>query len=415
VFEEFRTFFREMDQRVKVTIAGIGIQNWSQSLTGQYNTLYARDLGANPVALGVLNSINTAVSSIVSVPVGWATERYSMKKVMLLGLSCVFISVVIYALAGNWWLLIPAIILGILVRLSPLTDIILVNYTKPEQSGTVMGLSRTIWAVPAIFAPITAAVVVGSFGGINAQGIRPLYVIQLALTLFVFFFMAAKLPTLQSQEKGKAQSRRSDFVQDFRELFKGEKALKRWIVIWIIASFGWRVSGPFVPLWMVEVKGATPYILGLTGTVSSIISVFLPVFAGRLADRIGRKRAYYVLSPFSYVGTILLIVAPSPEYLMLYGLLQGIGQASFIPFVTMHWEIVPEEKRGRWYGIEGFINIFAIPAALLGGILWQQGFMKEVLFLPIMLQVLVAIPIMITVPETLKRDNTRGSKEMTIR
>jgi FSR family fosmidomycin resistance protein-like MFS transporter len=413
VFEEFRTFFREMDQRVKVTIAGIGIQNWSQSLTGQYNTLYARDLGANPVALGVLNSINTAVSSIVSVPVGWATERYSMKKVMLLGLSCVFISVVIYALAGNWWLLIPAIILGILVRLSPLTDIILVNYTKPEQSGTVMGLSRTIWAVPAIFAPITAAVVVGSFGGINAQGIRPLYVIQLALTLFVFFFMAAKLPTLQSQEKGKAQSRRSDFVQDFRELFKGEKALKRWIVIWIIASFGWRVSGPFVPLWMVEVKGATPYILGLTGTVSSIISVFLPVFAGRLADRIGRKRAYYVLSPFSYVGTILLIVAPSPEYLMLYGLLQGIGQASFIPFVTMHWEIVPEEKRGRWYGIEGFINIFAIPAALLGGILWQQGFMKEVLFLPIMLQVLVAIPIMITVHETLKRDNTRGSKEMT--
>ena len=392
-----------MDQRVKVTIAGIGIQNWSQSLTGQYNTLFARDLGANPVALGVLNSINTAVSSIVSVPVGWAAERYSMKKVMLLGLSCVFISAAIYALAGNWWLLIPAIILGILVRLSPLTDIILINYTKPEQSGTVMGLSRTIWAVPAIFAPITAAVVVASSGGINAQGIRPLFIIQLALGLFVFFFMAVKLPMPQRQEKTPGRVKRSGFIQDFRDLFQGEKALKRWIVIWIIAAFSWSVSGPFEPIWMVEMKGATPYIFGLMGTVSSIVSVFLPVFAGRLADRIGRKRAFYVLSPFSYLGTILLIIAPTPEYLILFGLLQGIGQASFIPFITMHWEMVPQEKRGRWYGIEGFINLFTIPAALLGGILYHQGFMKEVLFLPILLQILVAIPIMITVPETLKR------------
>jgi MFS family permease len=278
-----------------------------------------------------------------------------------------------------------------------------------------MGLSRTIWAIPAIFAPITAAVVVASFGGINAQGIRPLYYIQLALAVFVFVFMAIKLPTLQRPQETHERSRPSDFIQDFRELFRGEKGLKRWIVIWIIASFGWSVSGPFVPLWMVEVKGATPYILGLMGTISSTISVFLPVLAGRLADRIGRKRAYYLLSPFSYLGTILLIVAPKAEYLMLYGLLEGIGQASFIPFVTMHWEMVPEEKRGRWYGIEGFINIFAIPAALLGGILWQQGFMKEVLFLPIMLQLLVAIPIMITVPETLKRDDTGRSKEITSR
>jgi hypothetical protein len=100
------------------------------------------------------------------------------------------------------------------------------------------------------------------------------------------------------------------------------------------------------------------------------------------------------------------------EYLIVVGILGYIGLAggggglsgvSFIPFITMNFEMVSEEKRGRWLGILGFFNILSFPISILGGLMWQQGMMVEVLLLPILLEVLIAIPILRTVPDTLNQ------------
>jgi len=416
LLERFWKFFKELDRRVKVIIVGTGIQNWSQSFSSQYNQLYARDLGAEYVEIGFLNSIGAAIASIVSVPLGWVTEKYSIKKVMLLGLTCSIVSSIIYALAGDWWILIPAFILGSITMriINPLTDVIFITCTRPEQSGTVMGLSRLVWGMLNVFAPMTAAIIVASFGGINAKGIRPLYSIQLLLTIFVFLFIAKKLealPTHVDQKKDRFGSERVGLIEDFRELFKGERWLKRWMALRIIRQFGMRIAMPFTTLWIVNVKGADPYILGIMGTASIVMSSFLQIPAGRLADKIGRKKVFFLLRPISYLGTFLLILAPRPEYLIVVGLLGAVGMlggaggVSFTPFITMHWEMVPGEKRGRWFGVEGIMNVSAIPATILGGILWQYGFMREVLLLPILLESLIVIPILITVPDTLGRND----------
>ena len=75
----------------------------------------------------------------------------------------------------------------------------------------------------------------------------------------------------------------------------------------------------------------------------------------------------------------------------------------FTPFITMFWEIVPHEKRGRWFGIEGLLNITAIPASLVGGLLWERGFTMEVMLLPILLELLIVLPLFASIPETLAR------------
>jgi len=418
LFKRPLKFLRELDGRIKVAIAGTGIQNLGQNLTGQYNQLYAVDLGADAVELGLLNSISAIISSIVSIPLGWATEKYGVKKVMLLGFVCAAVSATIFASAWGWWILIPAFILGRgLVRIMPLTDIIFITSTKPSLRATVMSFSRVVWGVINIFAPMVAAFIVASFGGIKADGIRPLYYIQIVLSIFVFLFVAWKLqPLLRNDGKKKltSGSNLSGFLRDFQDFFKGEKWLKRWMILRITQQFGMNLALPFTSLWLVNVKGATPYILGIMGTASVFISLVLQIPAGRLADKIGRKKVYFLLRPFSFLGTALLILAPRPEYLIAVGSLgaltmgggggSGIGGVSFIPFITMFWEMVPSEKRGRLFGIEGLMNIATVPATIIGGILWQQGFMAEILFLPILLEVLVVMPILFTIPDTLKSD-----------
>jgi hypothetical protein len=51
------------------------------------------------------------------------------------------------------------------------------------------------------------------------------------------------------------------------------------------------------------------------------------------------------------------------------------------------------------------MNLSTIPASILGGFLWQQGLKVEVLLIPIILEVLIVMPILATIPDTLRRAN----------
>jgi hypothetical protein len=121
-----------------------------------------------------------------------------------------------------------------------------------------------------------------------------------------------------------------------------------------------------------------------------------------------------MLYPLTYVGTFLAILIPnsSPEYLVFAGLMGGYvfsagggGMAGGISsvasplFVTWWWESIPEEKRGRFFGIEGLFNLAAIPASILGGVLWQQGYVMHVLLIPILLDLIAVYPLLATIPD----------------
>lgn len=413
VFANLTRFFGALDRRIKVLFGFLGLHMWHRELPSQYNQLYATSLGASPVELGTLDSIGSIASAVVSVPSGWIADRYAVKTVILLGLTLTALVAVIYSLATSWWILIPAILLsGVSMRLvMPYVDVLFINYAPPHQRSMVMSLSRTLWAIPGIFTSMVAAFVVTSFGGVNTAGIRPLYAIQLALSAVVLSGIALWLQSPPSPlPKATRSHARTAFVDDFRDVFHGERWLKSWIVVMSIRTIGMRLAMPFVPLWLVDVKHADPYILGLMGMAGTLVSLLLQIPAGRLADRIGRKRAFYLLRPFTYLGTLVLILAPSPEYLVLVGILGCIGMAgggfsrvSFIPFITMNFEMVPEAKRGRWLGLLGFFSIVGFPMSILGGFLWQQGLQLVVLVLPVVLEVVIAIPLLARIPDTLHR------------
>ncbi len=405
-------FYRNLDRRFKIVVAAIGIYSWANDLPAKYNQLYVTALGANPLELGSLNSMSGIANSVVSAPMGWFIDKYGVKKVMVLGLLLAATVSAIYGFAFNWLMLIPAMILAPISfrMIFPIADIIFVDSVKPEGRGQAMGFSRTIWAIPSILAPMTAAVMVTTFGGINSQGIRPLYTIQMLLITSIVVFLAfmLKIPHVQSvTEKHEPRIKKTSLIQDFNELFKGERWLREWAVAMSLWQIVMSTSMPFVPLWMVDVKHADPYILGAMSTLGMIASALLQIPMGKMADKIGRKKVYFLLRPFSYIGTLLLVLAPNPMFLIpvgvlgAIGLVEGIGGVSFIPFITMYWEVVPAEKRGRWFGFTGIFTIFTVPAYVLGGFLWQTGLMELVLLLPILIEILAVIPIIVKVPDTL--------------
>jgi len=408
---------RRLDRRFKVLLLSIGLQTWSSGLSAQYNQLYAVALGANPIELGSLESVGGVVSSAFSAPAGYFISRFGVKRMLLLGLIFSVLVALLYGCALNWWMLIPAIIF---MRISmwlimPLTDIIIVGVTPSERRALAMSLSRAIWAIPALFAPYFAATIVSIFGGISVEGIRPLYFIQLAASLIALILVLIMLEPLPIQKTfSHPMSLTLSIIRGYRELLKSERWLKHWLVALTIIRLG-GISAPFIPLWIVHVKGADQQFLGLMGTLSILAQFLLQIPMGYLADSIGRKKTFLVLRPMLYAGTLILIWAPNHAVLALAGILgviglmgpvglSGIGGISFIPFITMYWESFPAEKRGMVQGISGLLDFVGSIASLIGGFLWNMGYMEMVLILPLLADLLILVPVFIRMPEGLKKD-----------
>ena len=74
-------FPKRLDRRIKTIIVSTGLLNWSQQqLTGQYNQLYVRSLGARSFEVGLLNGLSYATSSFASLIVGWLIEQKAIKR-----------------------------------------------------------------------------------------------------------------------------------------------------------------------------------------------------------------------------------------------------------------------------------------------------------------------------------------------
>lgn len=162
----------------------------------------------------------------------------------------------------------------------------------------------------------------------------------------------------------------------------------------------------FVPLWMVHVKAATPAILGISAVASMISALLLQVPAGKLADKYGRKKIFFLLNSFYCLGIFILITAPTSEYLVLASIFGGfggigaslgggIGGTASIPLITLFWEAVPVESRGKLYGLDGIISASSrIPISIIGGLLWDQGFKMQVMLIPALTELLLITPIL---------------------
>lgn len=120
--------------------------------------------------------------------------------------------------------------------------------------------------------------------------------------------------------------------------------------------------------------GVSPTDITLVIALFNLISALAAIPAGRLSDRIGRRKAIvigwgvYSLTylGFALVRSPLLVWGLYALYGLYYALTEGAAKA-------MVAELVPEANRGAAYGLyNASIGIMALPASLLAGVLWNQ-------------------------------------------
>lgn len=184
--------------------------------------------------------------------------------------------------------------------------------------------------------------------------------------IILFLFVALKLSEV---ERPKLESKKFNPISDFREVFRRGSSTKRWLLFLSLNMFSSGLMVPYRYPYANEIKGANQFIIGGIATATVLIEAIFATPLGRMADRIGRKKLFFMLLPLSCLSNVIYILAPSPEWLLLAGLLAGFRMVTMFTYGSMTPELVPKDCIGRWRGLIGLCTgLVSIPAPIIGGL-----------------------------------------------
>jgi MFS family permease len=399
-----RDFLKKQTHNYRMLLIRTSGANFLTSLTNSYTSIYTTGLGADPVTLGALSSVSSAINMLISMPAGWISDRYDLKKVMGIGMAFQVLMIALYAFAQDWkWILVAMMVnpftMALLFRSQ---NLIFMRSLRHEDRAKGLSLRMAIASTLGLVAPIPAAMLVDYFGGLTIQGIRPLFYIRFIGMIFVYGYVYMKLEPVPPMPRPPGE--KSSFVQDFRDVFKEGKGLKAWLVVSGLGSLIMGMMMSFIYLYAVEIKGAGAWHLGLMTTVETLSFIVFSMPMSRLADTKGRKLAFVLTRPGRLLWMLLLVFAPSPSWLILAWFFRGMSMAGS-SYQTWMLELVPTEKRGRWMGITNTVNsLIRIPAPIIGGIIYQSINPGLIFLIPFLLELVVRLPILyFKVPETLRK------------
>ena len=292
------------------------------TLTQQYVNIYMVELGLRESDVGLVNSTSTIVAVLPATLLSFMADVKSRKIAYLIGLFLEMLSPLIYFIDGNLSILVLAASFSTIAFFgsSRVENILVADSVRGRERGFAFSVINSISTLVAIFSPVIAAYIINYMGGLSAEGIRPLFLIQ-----FIGLALVS-LPALLFIQDVRPLGETSllNSIKDSIEIIKLNPWLRKWILVEVLGGYVFSISMPFQMIYAARVKHANEFIIGYMGLAFNIGNIVSSPLIGKLADKIGRVKTIVILRPLFYSSLLLLILAPSPEYLILAWLLRGI-------------------------------------------------------------------------------------------
>ncbi|MCX5821425.1 MAG: MFS transporter [Deltaproteobacteria bacterium] len=395
-------FLKRQHRDWKITVLRTSMERLAYQMVFPYLSIYIVALGATGTQLGIVNSIGMIIAGIFGPFTGWFIDRIGPKKIYLIGIGFLVVSYLTYGLAQSWEVTIIAMI-GYWLGFSTSNhscSTICGNCLVNRDRATGMLICETVAAgLLGMAGPLLATWLVTLYGGVNTAGIRPLFFSGLLVTIVTFVIV---LTQLSAQKWVKSGSQRPHLFRDISQVLKGGRHLKKWLVIGAVSQLPLGLVFPFTQVFAHQIKGANEFILGIMVAGSALSSIVCAIPLGRLADRIGRKRVLYITIPLFWISNLMLIWATSTAFLVIAGILQGFYFIGAPVAAAIERELVPPEQMGRWVGINRFFKmVLSALLALSAGVIWDRIGPQYIFILFVGIDLLIRMPLLISIPETL--------------
>jgi MFS family permease len=396
-------FLRRQEKAFTVNMVRRSVENFANALVQQYQSIYLITLGANSVQVGLVNSMAGVGATLTALPSGWAIDRYGLKKTLYFGTVFMAVGALLFGLATNWLFTIPAMFIFTLAARVNQTScpVVCGSSLVNEDRAVGMQLCDSLAAISGIVAPIIGAVVIAASGGMTAEGIRPIFFIQLGVLVVEFVIVAWKFTNPSKRTTPRAGI---GMIEGVREVLSKGVAVKRFLLYQSILTVPFYLNAIYIPLYAAQVKKADAFTLGGMATAALLVPLILSIPSGKLADRFGRKKVVYLCLPLYCLSLVLLALAPEGTSWMLIasGVFQGFYMLGMVTGNAMRAEIVPISLLGSWGGLLGlFGGIVGIIVPISAGFIWNAVSPLSVLLL-LVASTIVGGAVLTTMPETLR-------------
>ena len=334
-------------------------------------------LGAATTIIGLVGGLSESLDALFRIFSGWFSDRIGKRKSLAVaGYSISTIAKPFMYLASTW-----GIVLGVKfgdrigkgIRTSS-RDALVADSVASDERGKSFGLHRAMDTSGAVLGLVIAAIVIYFTQGggleLSLESYRRLVLIGIVPAVLAVVVLVRFVKERERKPVPGTSSRPGFSLPGLIAGF--DTRFKLFLVVMALFTLG--NSSDFFVILRAQNMGACVFhiILMLILFNATYAAVALP--AGRLSDRLGRKRVivigwgvyalvYLGFALASQIWQVWLLFAGYGVY---YGMVEGAARA----FVA---DLVPEEKRGTAYGLyHGTVGITLLPASLIAGWMWQS-------------------------------------------
>ena len=360
------------------------IENIAGTIPASYFPYYATSLGAEIWFIGVFIAAFMVTSAFLSSPLGSLSDRIGRKKLIQAGLLADVFLGTLTGLVPNWQtLLILRALNGVATAaVRPAAEASLIDQVPKRRRGEALGFFLTLtmvgWFIGPIFGGTIQFLSETSLGLTLENSYRIPYFVDSLLSVIAIGLVAWKVKETRGERSDlkRTETAEEDDVKLTGWILRSIRVL---YVTTLTNGFAVGFIAPVGVLFLGEIFGAIPFQIGAILSISGFVGILCNFFAGKLADKWGRKPVIAIGSLSSRLGSIALPFTSDLWQATGVMALRSLGINVSMPAGrALRADLVPAKIRGKLFGrFTAFFDVGMIAGVLLGPWLFDTFRLQE--------------------------------------
>ncbi|MCK5592893.1 MFS transporter, partial [Candidatus Bathyarchaeota archaeon] len=332
------------------------VENIAGALPMSYFPYYATSLGAEFWFIGVFIAAFMVTSAFLSSPFGSLSDRAGRKKLIQAGLLADVFLGILTGLVPNWQtLLIIRALNGVATAaVRPAAEASLIDQVPKRRKGEALGFFLTLtmvgWFIGPIFGGTIQFLSETTLGLTLENSYRIPYFVDSLLSVIAIGLVAWKVKETRGE---RSDLKRTETVEedDFKLTGWIRRSIRVLYVTTLTNGFAVGFIAPVGVLFLGEVFGAVTFQIGAILSISGFVGIACNFFAGKLADKWGRKPVITIGSLSSRLGSMVLPFASNLWQATGVMALRSLGINVAMPAGrALRADLAPAKIRGKLFG-----------------------------------------------------------------
>ena len=359
------------------------IWQFTTNIPTTYLPLYIEKLGGSPIDIGFVKSA-AALAGLFLYPLGgYIADKQGRVRLVSLATFVYAFSFIPFAYAPNWeTLAFASFFQNLVLFYAPILMVLMADSMPVGMRGQGFAIAISIPAALGVVSPFIGGYLVDKMGIIPAMNL--IYLSGFGAGIIVAFLRLATLKeTLDPNQVQKINYR--DFVGFLKDSYGSFVETLRWMppevralaVLQVMQIFFIGMASSFWVVYATTFIGVSVIFWGLTSALQGGVNMLLAIPAGRLMDKIGRKKLLVPLMALTPLFPIAFLFLHGSYTLVVFVVLVAIVNAFLLPgFQSLLADYTPRNRRGRVTSTVGSGSFYVD----IQGNIWGGGVL---LFIPL--------------------------------